>query len=146
MKTVSAPALRVSIVAVTGEIYRGEARFVVLPSRCGELGIKPHHAPILTMLRPGNVRLHQLSGQILLVYTTGGLAEVRPDEVSILADVAFRTEASEHQAAQQAIAVAERAMREGLPIDDIAQAHARLQAELHLLALQAPRRRTRTGN
>lgn len=136
--------MHVSIVSVTGEIYQGNAHFAALPSRSGELGILPRHAPMLSMLRPGHVRVHEESGQVQLVYITGGMAEIRPDEISILADVAFRTEASEKQAAQDAIAVAEKAMREGLPISDIAKAHALLQAELALLAPEFHRRKLRS--
>ena len=141
----TALAMHVSIVSVTGEIYRGDASFAALPSRSGELGILPRHAPMLSMLRPGNVRVHERSGLVQLIYITGGLAEIRPDEIAILADVAFRTEASERQAAQDATAVAQKAMREGLPIDDIARAHALLQAELVLLAPEFNRRRRRPG-
>lgn len=126
--------LNISIVSVTGQIYQGQASFVALPSREGDIGVLPQHAPMLTMLRPGNVRVHSVAGPVELIYITGGLAEIRPDAVSILSDVAFRTDASEKQAAQQAMAVAQKAMREGLPIDDIAKAHARLQAELSLFA------------
>lgn len=129
--------LTISIVSVTGQIYQGQARFVCLPSPEGEIGVMPQHAPMLTMLRPGNVRVHSVAGSVELIYITGGLVEVRPDSVSILSDVAFRTDASEKQAAQQAMAVAKKAMRDGLPIDDIAKAHARLQAELSLFAPQA---------
>lgn len=125
--------IRVGVVSVTGDIYRGPVRFAVLPARNGELGVLPGHAPLLTMLIPGHVRLVDESGLVQLIYITGGMAEVRPDEISILADVAFRTETSEQQAAQQALWVAQQAMRGGLPIDSIASAHARLQAELALL-------------
>lgn len=136
--------MHISIVSVTGEIYRGDASFAALPSRSGELGILPRHAPMLSMLRPGNVRVHEQSGQVQLIYITGGMAEIRPDEIAILADVAFRTEASERQAAQDAIAVAEKAVHDGLPINDIAKAHALLQAELALLAPEFNRRGRRS--
>lgn len=131
--TGSGRCLQVSIVSVTGLIYQGRARFVALPAREGEIGVLPQHAPMLAMLRPGNVRIHSESGVVELIYITGGLVDIRPDAVSILSDVAFRTEQSEKLAAQHALAVAEKALRDGLPIDDIAKAHARLQAELSLL-------------
>ena len=96
------PALNVSIVSVIGQIYQGQASFVALPSREGEIGVLPRHAPMLTMVRPGNVRVHSAAGPVELIYITGGLVDIRPDAVSILSDVAFRTDASEKQAAQQA--------------------------------------------
>ena len=135
--------LQLNIVSVTGLIYQGRARFVSLPAREGEIGVLPQHAPMLTMLRPGNVRIHAESGLVELIYITGGLVDVRPDTVCILSDVAFRTEQSEKLAAQHALAVAEKAMRDGLPIDDSAKAHARLQAELSLLPMP-PLVRSRT--
>ena len=82
--------IHVEIVSVEGHIFSGEADLVISPAKMGDIGIAPRHAPLLTTLRPGEVRV-QADGEKLF-YVTGGILEVQPHQVTILADTALREE------------------------------------------------------
>lgn len=103
----------------------------------GELGIAPRHAPLLTKLAPGQVRLQQAEGEELNFYVSGGLLEVQPHLVTVLADTAERAEDLDEAAAIQAKEEAERTIADSAGKHDIAEAQAQLamaQAQLQALA------------
>jgi F-type H+-transporting ATPase subunit epsilon len=115
----------VDIVSAEGEIFSGEAEMVFAPARLGEVGIAPRHAPLLTDLRPGEVRV-QTGEEERLFYVTGGVLEVQPHLVTVLADSALHAEQLDETAA---LAARERAREvlEGRHGEvDLAQAQAEL--------------------
>ena len=80
--------IRVDIVSAEGSIYSGEAERVFVPGKLGDLGIAPRHAPLLTALRPGAIRVQTAEGEKAF-YVTGGILEIQPHLVSVLADSAL---------------------------------------------------------
>src|ERR1700731_5027138 len=96
--------IHVDIVSAEGEIFSGEARMVFLPASEGEIGVTPRHAPLLTLLKPGEVRVQPPEGEELFFYVGGGALEVQPKRVTVLADTAARAkdlDEAEAQAAKQ---------------------------------------------
>jgi F-type H+-transporting ATPase subunit epsilon len=85
-------SIRVDIVSAEGAIWSGEAKMVFAPARLGEIGIAPRHAPLLTDLRPGAVRVEVEGGEEKFFYVTGGVLEVQPHLVTVLADSALHAE------------------------------------------------------
>ena len=85
-----ANTLQVDVVSAEALIFSGEAEFVVLPGESGELGIYPRHAPLLTRIKPGAVRIKRPDGEEELVFVAGGILEVQPKGVTVLADTAIR--------------------------------------------------------
>jgi F-type H+-transporting ATPase subunit epsilon len=116
--------IHVEIVSVEGHIYSGEASLVIAPARMGEVGIAPRHAPLMTMLRPGEVRVQRDGQDEHFFYVTGGILEVQPNQVMILADTALRAEQLDESAADEARKAAEEAVR-GAAKEDLA--HAQMQ-------------------
>ena len=102
--------IQVEIVSAEGAIYSGEAEMVFAPGALGEIGIAPRHAPLLTHLRPGEVRVQPPEGEEQFFFVTGGVLEVQPRLVTVLADSAARAEDLDQAAA---LAARERA-REAL--------------------------------
>ena len=94
--------LHVDIVANEGQIHSGEASMVFAPAAMGEVGIAPRHAPLLTTMKPGTVRVQTPDGKELAFFVGGGILEVQPHLVSILADTALRSEHADEEAATQA--------------------------------------------
>jgi len=82
----------ISVLVATAEreVYRGEAEFLSAPGEAGELGIMPKHTPLLTALRPGEMRITKEGGDIDEVFISGGYMEVQPDAITVLADTAER--------------------------------------------------------
>jgi len=99
--------LHVDIVANEGQIHSGEASMVFAPASMGEVGIAPRHAPLLTTLKPGTVRVQQADGKELSFFVGGGILEVQPHLVSILADTALRGEQADEESAAKAKADAQ---------------------------------------
>lgn len=116
--------IHVEIVSVEGHIYSGEASLVIAPARMGEVGIAPRHAPLVTTLRPGEVRVQRDGEDEHFFYVTGGILEVQPSQVMILADTALRAEQLDESAADEARKAAEEAVR-GAAKEDLA--HAQMQ-------------------
>ncbi|MBK5104987.1 MAG: F0F1 ATP synthase subunit epsilon [Burkholderiales bacterium] len=86
-----AHTIHVDVVSAEEAIYSGEAEFVVLPGEEGELGIYPRHTPLITRIKPGTVRIKPASGgEEELIFVAGGILEVQPDVVTVLADTAIR--------------------------------------------------------
>jgi F-type H+-transporting ATPase subunit epsilon len=129
-------AIHVDIVSAEGAIFSGDADMVFAPGSMGEIGIAPRHAPLLTALRPGSVRV-QSGGEEKLFYVTGGVLEVQPHLVTVLADSALHANQLDEA---EALAARERA-REALEgkhgVVDIARAQAELvEAEARYRAAQ----------
>ena len=94
--------IQVDIVSAEGEIHSGDAKMVYAPARLGELGIAPRHAPLLTALKPGEVRVEDTDGKEHFFYITGGMLEIQPHLVTVLADTALRGEQLDEAAALKA--------------------------------------------
>jgi F-type H+-transporting ATPase subunit epsilon len=125
--------IHVSVVSAEEQIFDGEAEFVALPGESGELGIYPMHTPLITRIRPGAVRI-KVPGQTdeELVFVVGGLLEVQPDEVTVLAETAIRGHDLDEASANEARKQAEEALRDrGTKID-----YARAQSELAIAIAQ----------
>ena len=91
--------IQVDIVSAEGEIYSGEAKMVFAPASMGEVGIAPRHAPLLTTLKPGEVRVEDTDGKENFFYITGGMLEIQPHQVTVLADTALRGDQLDEAAA-----------------------------------------------
>jgi F-type H+-transporting ATPase subunit epsilon len=124
--------IHVDIVSAEGEIYSGEAAMVFVPAVMGEMGIAPRHAPLLTNLNPGEVRVQTPAGDEQFFYVSGGAMEVQPHLVTVLADTAIRAKDLDEVAALQAKQRAEEALRDSKDAISVAQA----QAELVRVAAQ----------
>jgi F-type H+-transporting ATPase subunit epsilon len=103
--------IHVDIVSAEGEIYSGEASMVFAPAALGDIGIAPRHAPLLTTLRPGEVRVQSPGGEEQHFFVGGGALEVQPHLVTVLADTALRAKDLDEAAAVQAKQRAEEALR-----------------------------------
>lgn len=118
--------IQIDIVSAEGEIYSGEARMVFAPAKMGEIGITPRHAPLLTALKPGEVRIQDAEGEEHFFYITGGMLEVQPKRVTVLADTALRGEQLDEAAALAAQQEAEEALKGASEETDIARAQQEL--------------------
>ncbi|MGB6449880.1 MAG: F0F1 ATP synthase subunit epsilon [Steroidobacteraceae bacterium] len=117
-----AETIQVDIVSAEGAIFSGPARMVFVPASQGELGILPRHAPLLTLLKPGEVRVQPAEGDEQPFYVGGGALEVQPHRVTVLADTALRAKDIDEAAAQAAKQRAEETLRS--KVDKIGQAEA----------------------
>ncbi len=93
----------VDVVSAEEAIFSGEAQFVALPGQEGELGILPGHVPLITRIRPGAVRIKTEQGTEENVFVAGGILEVQPDRVTVLADTAIRSKDLDEAKAKQAL-------------------------------------------
>lgn len=119
-------SIHIDIVSAEGEIFTGEAAMVFAPAVMGEIGIAPRHAPLLTTLKPGEVRVQQLDGSEQFFYVGGGAIEVQPHLVTVLADTALRAKDLDEAAALQAKQRAEEALRDRVGKVEIAEAQIEL--------------------
>lgn len=99
--------LHVDIVSAEGNIHSGEATMVFAPAEMGEVGIAPRHAPLLTRLKPGTVRVQEPGGETLEFFVGGGILEIQPHLVTVLADTALRAKDADEAAAAKAKQAAE---------------------------------------
>ena len=129
-------ALRIHVDVVSAEemIFSGEADHVVLPGESGELGIWPRHTPLLTRIRPGAVRIKLPEGGEEFVYVSGGMLEVQPTMVTVLADTAIRAHDLDEARAQQAKKAAEELLKNRDTSMDYAKAEAELADAIGQLA------------
>jgi len=118
--------IRVDIVSAEGEIHSGDARMVYAPAKMGEIGIAPRHAPLLSALKPGEVRVEDPDGTEHFFYITGGMIEVQPYLVTVLADTALRGDQLDEAAALSAQQAAEQALEGASETTDIAKAQREL--------------------
>ncbi|HEY0230538.1 MAG TPA: F0F1 ATP synthase subunit epsilon [Dokdonella sp.] len=125
------------IVSAEEEIFRGEAQMVIATGEMGELGIAPRHAPLITRLKPGQVRVQLENGDEQFFYVSGGILEVQPTVVTVLADTAIRAKDLDEAAARNAKDEAERVLANRTDALEVAQAQAQLaQAMAQLQALE----------
>ena len=118
--------MQVEIVSAEGHIYSGTAKMLIAPAKMGDVGITPRHAPLLTNLRPGEIRVQTPdSDEELFFYVTGGVLEVQPHLVTVLADSALQGEQLDEQSALAARQAAEEALKGATRKEDIE--HAQLQ-------------------
>lgn len=137
-----AMTMHVDIVSAEESIYSGTAIQVFAPAVMGEVGILPRHAPMLTQLRPGEVRIRTQEGEEQFVYVSGGMLEIQPHVVTILSDTAIRAKDLDEAAALEAKQRAEQALRDRTGEMEYAQAEAELaQAVAQLRAIQSLRKR-----
>jgi len=127
-----ANTLHVDVVSAEESIFSGEAEFVVLPGEAGELGIYPRHTPLITRIKPGTVRILQPGGEEELVFVAGGILEVQPKVVTVLADTAIRGHDLDEAKANEALKKAEEARRNAKDKQEIAT----VETELASLAAQ----------
>ncbi|MEK7712250.1 MAG: F0F1 ATP synthase subunit epsilon [Pseudomonadota bacterium] len=120
-----AMTLHVDIVSAEKEIYSGTAEMVFAPLTTGEVGVLPRHAPLIARMKPGEVRV-RTSTEELQFYVSGGVLEVQPHVVTVLADTAIRAKDMDEAAAQAAKQRAEEALKDRKADIDYAQAQADL--------------------
>ena len=104
--------IHVDIVSAEGEIFSGDAAMVFAPASEGEIGVAPRHAPLLSLLKPGEVRVQTPDGQQHFFFVGGGAIEVQPAQVTVLADTALRAKDIDEAAALAAKQRAEEALRD----------------------------------
>ncbi len=132
-----ASTIHCDIVSAEAEIFSGSATMVVVPGEEGDLGIAPRHAPLLTRLRPGQVRVLLPEGGEEFYFISGGLLEIQPQVVTVLSDTAQRAGDLDESAALKAKEEAERAIADRSAGMEVAQAQAQLaQAMAQLAALE----------
>ncbi len=125
--------LHVDVVSAEENIFSGEAKFVALPGESGELGILPRHTPLITRIRPGAVRIVRADNdQEEFVFVAGGILEVQPGTVTVLADTAIRGHDLDEAKALEAKRQAEEAMKSAKSDIDFAMA----QSEFAVMAAQ----------
>ncbi|MAZ09393.1 MULTISPECIES: F0F1 ATP synthase subunit epsilon [unclassified Limnobacter] len=123
--------IRVDVVSAEESIFEGEAEFVALPGEQGELGIYPRHTPLITRIKPGTVRI-KIAGQAEeeVVFVNGGVLEVQPNSVTVLADTALRGSDLDEAKATEAKRLAEEALANRSADIDYAQAQAELASAI----------------
>ena len=136
-----ASTIHCDIVSAEAEIFSGTAAMVVITGEEGELGIAPRHAPLLTRIKPGQVRVMLPEGGEEFYYVSGGMLEVQPHVVTVLADTAARADDLDEAAAVRAKEEAERALSDRSADMEVAEAQARLaEAVAQLAALERLRK------
>jgi F-type H+-transporting ATPase subunit epsilon len=125
--------IHVDVVSAEEAIFSGEAEFVVLPGEAGELGIYPRHTPLITRIKPGAVRIKPADGgEEQLIFVAGGILEVQPKVITVLADTAIRGADLDEAKASEALKRAEEARRTATDKAEIAT----VEGELAMLAAQ----------
>ena len=125
--------IRVEIVSAEEEIWSGDGAMVFAPGVAGELGIAPQHTPLITALKPGDVRVEQANGEQQFFFISGGLLEIQPHLVTILSDTAIRGGDLDETAAEEAMKNAEEKLKAVAPDD---KGYAEMKAELASYAAQ----------
>ena len=134
-------SIRCDIVSAHEEIFSGEVSMVFATGIAGELGISPRHAPLITQLKPGPVRIQDTAGEEQFYFVTGGIIEVQPHVVTVLADTVMRGEDLDQAAAEAAKAEAERELANRTGDMEIAEAQAKLaEAVAQLQAMERLRK------
>ena len=125
--------IHVDVVSAEQSIFSGEAEFVVLPGEAGELGIYPRHTPLITRIRPGSVRIRMPGeSEEQLIFVAGGILEVQPNVVTVLADTAIRGRDLDEAKAREALQRAEEVRRNAKGREEIAA----VEGEIATLAAQ----------
>ncbi len=124
--------IQVDVVSAEREIFSGEASFVVLPGESGDLGIYPKHTPLITSIKAGTVRIKCIDQRDTTIFVAGGILEVQPSVVTVLADTAIRAEDLDEAKAIEARKQAEEALKKASDKKEVAT----VEAELAMLAAQ----------
>ena len=133
--------IRCDIVSAEEEIFHGVVTMVIATGEMGELGIAPRHAPLITRLKPGQVRVLLENGEEQAFYVSGGILEVQPQVVTVLADTAIRAKDLDENAARHAKEEAERAIANRGDAMEVAEAQTKLaEAMAQLQALERLRK------
>ena len=128
-----ANTIHIDVVSAEESIYSGEAEFVVLPGEAGELGIYPRHIPLITRIKPGAVRIKPAGGgEEQLIFVAGGILEVQPKVITVLADTAIRGHDLDEAKANEALQRAEQARASAKDKQELAT----VEGELSMLAAQ----------
>ena len=138
-----ANTIHVDVVSAEESIFSGEAEFVVLPGEAGELGIYPRHTPLITRIKPGSVRI-KVAGQEAeeLIFVNGGVLEVQPNMITVLADTAIRGHDLDEAKATDALRQAQEALQNRASQMEYAKAAAELaEAAAQLAAIKKLRQR-----
>ena len=136
-----AKTFQVDIVSAEQQIFSGAAEMVIAPGEAGELGILPEHAPLLTRIKPGTVRIKQAGGEEEVIYVSGGMMEVQPDRVTVLADTSVRAHDLDEAKAMEAERLAKEALANRAGGMEIAKAQAELaEAAAQLSAIRKLRK------
>jgi F-type H+-transporting ATPase subunit epsilon len=129
----AAATIHVDVVSAEESVYSGEAEFVVLPGEAGELGIYPRHTPLITRIRPGTVRIKPAGGgEEQLIFVAGGILEVQPKVITVLADTAIRGKDLDEAKASEALRQAEEARARAKDKQELAT----VESEVACLAAQ----------
>lgn len=132
--------IQVDVVSAEAEVFSGQAEFVSLPGESGELGILPGHTPLITRIKPGAVRIQNGQNEEL-VFVAGGILEVQPNKITVLADTAIRGNDLDEARALEAKARAEENLKDNASDDDYARAQAELSVAVAQLAALAKLRK-----
>ncbi len=135
--------LHIDIVSAEAEIFSGTVTMVYAPAEMGEVGIAPRHAPLLTRLKPGEVRVQTQEGEELSFFVSGGMLEVQPHVVTVLADTAIRAADLDEAQALEARERAEKMLADKSADIDYAKAQAELAQSMAQLASIRKLRETR---
>ena len=139
-----AKTIQVEIASAEQQIFSGQAAMVIAPGEGGELGILPEHAPLLTRIKPGTVRIQTTIGtDDEVIYVSGGMMEVQPDRVTVLADTSVRAHDLDEAKAMEAERLAKEALANRQGVMEIAKAQAELAEAAAQLAAIRKLRRTR---
>ncbi len=137
-----AKQLHVDIVSAEEQIFSGNADMIIAPGEAGELGILPEHAPLLTRIKPGTVRIQQGGQDTEVIYVSGGMMEVQPDRVTVLADTSIRAHDLDEAKALEAERQAKDALTNRTGALEVAKAQAELaEAAAQLAAIRKLRQR-----
>ena len=130
-----AATIHVDVVSAEESIFSGEAEFVVLPGEAGELGIYPRHTPLITRIKPGAVRIVPAGGgEEQLIFVNGGIIEIQPNVITVLADTAIRGHDLDEAKAAEALKAAEDARRSAKSNEEQAIAEASISTMAAQLA------------
>jgi F-type H+-transporting ATPase subunit epsilon len=129
-----AKTIQVDIVSAEQQIFSGPADMVIAPGEGGELGILPEHMPLLTRVKPGTVRIRKEGAEEEVIYVSGGMMEVQPDRVTILADTSVRAHDLDEAKAMEAERLAKEAIANKSGAIDVAKAQAELAEAVAQLA------------
>ena len=132
--------IQVDVVSAEAEVFSGQAEFVSLPGESGELGILPGHTPLITRIKPGAVRIQNGQNEEL-VFVAGGILEVQPNKITVLADTAIRGHDLDEARAMEAKARAEETLKDNASDVDYARAQAELSVAVAQLAALAKLRK-----
>ena len=137
-----AKTFHVDIVSAEQSVYSGEATMVIAPGEAGELGILPEHVPLLTRIKPGVIRIRAGEGaEEEVIYVSGGMMEVQPDRVTVLADTSVRAHDLDEAKAMEAERLAKEALANRTGVQEIARAQAELaEAAAQIAAIRKLRK------